>query len=281
MTPVFNASVTRSAALIQDFSGFGRCSITVALPVLSCMGIHTSCVPTAVLSTHTGGFTGYTFRDLTEDIPGILDHWKKESFTFDALYTGYLGSVRQLCEVERFLTDFRTDRTLALVDPVFGDHGRLYSRMTPEMVEGIKNLCKKADVIVPNMTEAAFLTGMPYREENHDKNYLTALCGRLQELGCGRAVVTGVSMEKDTIGACALIGGELFVYAPERIPVHYDGTGDLFASVLLGTLLRGGTLQDGMVRAADFVRLCIQNSVVKGTNEHWGVDFEEMLPALM
>lgn len=262
------------AAAVQDLSGFGRCSLTVALPVLSAMGVHLSCLPTAVLSTHTGGFQGYTFRDLTGDMRAFFTHWKREGLEFDALYTGYLGSVEQIGLVEEFLSLFGRRGNLTLVDPVMGDHGRLYSLCTPEMAEGMKRLCARADVATPNMTEAALLTGMEYRAENHDRAYLEALCEGVLALGAGQVVLTGASPAPGRIGAACHDGREFSLYAPQRVPAHYDGTGDLFASVLLGALLHGRSLHASAALAADFTRECVEISRENGTNPHHGVDFE-------
>lgn len=265
------------AAAVHDLSGFGRCSLTVALPVLSAMGVQLSCLPTAVLSTHTGGFTGYTFRDLTGDMRAFFQHWKKEGFHFDALYTGYLGSAEQIDLVEEFFSLFRTENNLILVDPVMGDHGKLYSLYTPEMAEGMKRLCKKADVLVPNMTEAAFLTGMDFRADGHDEAYLRTLCEKLLDLGAKKVVLTGASPYPGTMGAACHDGRAFSVYAPPRVQANYDGTGDLFASVLLGGLLHGRALQDAAHLAADFTRSCVEVSLKHGTDPHHGVDFEGLL----
>lgn len=265
------------AAAVQDLSGFGRCSLTVALPVLSAMGVQLSCVPTAILSTHTGGFQGYTFRDLTDDLRPFLRHWKQEGFRFDALYTGYLGSPEQIDMVEEFFHAFRGPDTLVLVDPVMGDHGRLYSRFTPEMVAGIGRLCAGADVIVPNLTEAALLTGMPYQADHHSTDYLQALCEKLRALGAKQVVVTGAAPRPGCMGAACLADGQFSVYAPQRVDAQYDGTGDLFASVLLGALMHGRPLSAAVQLAADFTRDCVARSVHNGTNPHFGVDFEPAL----
>lgn len=265
------------AAAVHDLSGFGRCSLTVALPVLSAMGVQTSCLPTAILSTHTGGFQGYTFRDLTEDMRPFYRHWQREGFRFDALYTGYLGSAEQIDIVSDFLSAFRTKDNLILVDPVMGDHGRLYSLYTPGMAEGMKRLCARADVIVPNMTEAALLTGMEYREENHEEAYLEALCKRLLALGAKQVVLTGVSPSPGRMGAACHDGHRLELYALPRVEAHYDGTGDLFASVLLGALLHGWALGQTVRLAADFTRDCLIRSLQNGTDPHFGVDFEPVL----
>ena len=265
------------AAAVMDLSGFGRCSLTVALPILSVMGVQLSCLPTAVLSTHTGGFTGYTFRDLTGDMRPFFNHWKKEGLAFDALYIGYLGSAEQIAIVQDFVKTFRGQDTLVLVDPVMGDHGRLYSRFTDRMVDGIRQLCARADVIVPNMTEAAFLTGTPYREGRCAPDAATDLCGKLLLLGAKNVVLTGVMPQKGRMGAACRTEGDFSLYAPRRVPAQYDGTGDVFASTLLGALLRGKALPDACRTACDFTRDCVALSSQRGTDMHHGVDFEPLL----
>ncbi len=269
------------AAAVHDLSGFGRCSITVALPILSAMGVQVSCLPTAVLSTHTGGFKGYTFRDLTEDMSPYFHHWEKEGFAFDALYTGYLGSLEQLDIVQEFFDAFQTDKNLTLVDPVMGDHGVLYSRFDDRMVQGIRALCKRADVIVPNMTEAAFLTGMPYCPDMRDEAQIRDLCARLMELGAKKVVLTGIRPREGHLGAACFDGKQLHLYAPPHVPKQYDGTGDVFASVLLGGVLQGLPLESSMELAADFTRLCVECSLQNGTDMHHGVDFEVCLGKLI
>lgn len=265
------------AAAAQDLSGFGRCSLTVALPVLSAMGVQVSCLPTAVLSTHTSGFTGYTFRDLTEDIRPFYEHWLREGLCFDALYTGYLGSEAQIDIVGDFLSAFQSPRTLTLVDPVMGDHGRLYSRFTPRMAEGIGRLCGRADVIVPNLTEAALLSGMPYPTKMLREADYAQMCERLLALGAKRVVITGAALSPGEMGFACHDGARLRLYLPERIDAAYDGTGDLFASVLLGALLHGRELYAAAQIAADFTRECVAVSLKNGTNPHFGVDFEPAL----
>ncbi len=271
----------RRAAAVQDLSGFGRCSLTVALPILSAMGVQVSCLPTAVLSTHTGGFKGYTFRDLTEDMESFFRHWQQENFVFDALYTGYLGSIEQLHIVERFFDAFQTGDNLTLVDPVMGDHGVLYSRFDDRMVKGIRSLCARADVVVPNMTEAAFLTGTSYRPHHQTEAELTDICQRLMELGAKSVVLTGIRPDEQHLGAACYDGKKLRIHAPLQVPKHYDGTGDVFASVLLGGLLHGQPLEQSMARAADFTRLCVEKSLQNGTDTHHGVDFELCLGELI
>ena len=188
---------------IQDISCLGKCSLTVALPIISAMGVETCVVPTAVLSTHTGGFKGFTFHDLTQEVTPISDHWKKEGITFDAIYTGYLGSFEQIELVGKFFDDFGGENTLVYVDPAMADHGVLYPGFTPEFAKEMGKLCGKADVIVPNITEASFMLGVDYVGDDYDEAYIKKMLKDLTGLGCKTAVLTGISFEEGKIGAMA------------------------------------------------------------------------------
>ncbi len=265
---------------VHDLSCFGKCSLTVALPVLSAAGAEVTALPTAVLSTHTGGFTGYTFRDLTEDIPAIADHWETLSLHFDAIYTGYLGSFEQLELVSGVIDRFRRKDTLVLVDPVMADGGKLYPAFRPDFPAGMAKLCAKADLIVPNMTEAAFLLGEDYREGPYGDEYLAHLLRGLAALGPHRIVLTGVWKEPEHLG-CAVYnaGTDSIGYAvSRRIDGSYHGTGDVFASALLGALLHGLTLRDAAQVAADFTAESIRRTHDAGTDVRFGVNFEAGLP---
>ncbi len=268
---------TKQVAAIHDLSGFGRCSLTVALPVLSVMGMQVSCLPTAVLSTHTGGFTGFTFRDLTGDMRAFYQHWQKERLFFDALYSGYLGSFEQISLVNEIFDAFETDQSLVLVDPVMADEGRVYSLYTPQMVAGMGKLCHRAHVLTPNMTEAALLTGNTYHEGPHSESYLKGLCVDLHKLGARQVVLTGASPTDLQLGAACYDGTDFFVYTTPRIASRYDGTGDVFASVLLGALLNGKNLPSAMRMAANFTHDCVERSAKNKTDPHHGVDFEGLL----
>ncbi len=185
---------------VHDLSCVGRCSLTVALPILSAAGLEASALPTAVLSTHTGGFTGMTFRDLTQDLPAIFAHWKTLDLAFDAIYTGYLGSAEQVALVEQLFDAFRGEQTKIIVDPVMGDHGKLYPGMSEKMPQLMKTLCQKADVIVPNQTEAALMLGRPYLE-TPDKAEVDDLMQALREMTQASVVLTGISPEEGKLGA--------------------------------------------------------------------------------
>lgn len=267
---------------IQDISCVGKCSLTVALPVISAMGVETAIIPTAVLSTHTM-FQNYTFHDLTAEIQPISDHWKKEGFQFDAVYTGYLGSLEQIEIVGRFFKDFKTENNLIFVDPVMADNGSLYPLFDLEFARQMAVLCAQADVIVPNITEACFLTGMDYRE-SYDEAYINELLERLAALGTRKAVViTGVSLEPGKTGFAGkdLESGEWFRYVHDRIPVSYHGTGDIFSSTAIGALMNGRSLQEALEIAADYTVDCIRETMENDPEKKYGVNFELVLPKLI
>lgn len=273
----------KRVAAIHDISCVGKCSLTVALPVVSAAGAECSVLPTAVLSTHTGGFTGFTFRDLTEDMEPIANHWKTLDIAFDAVYTGYLGSFDQLALVGKFIGDFRRKGTLALVDPVMGDQGKLYQSIAASFPAGMKALCAKADVIVPNLTEAAFMLGEPYVEPPYSRAYIEGLLQRLAGLGPRRVVLTGVAFSRDELGAATYDAdaGEARYAMAQRIDGYYHGTGDVFSSALLGALLNGFSLDRAARVAVDFTVASIKTTRAAGTDVRFGVNFEANLPAFM
>ncbi len=266
---------------IQDISCVGKCSLTVALPIISAMGVETAIVPTAVLSTHTM-FQGFTFRDLTDEIVPIADHWKKEGFDFDAIYSGYLGSFEQIIIVSDFFDDFKTDNNVIFVDPVMADNGKLYPAFDEAFAKEMAKLCSKADIIVPNLTEACFMTDTPYNED-YDKDYILALLERLAALGTKKAVITGVSFEKGKTGFIGMDSTtkEIFSYSHDRIDTSYHGTGDVFSSTAVGALMRGKTLPEALKIAADYTVECISTTVKNNKIGWYGVDFEEAIPKLV
>ena len=267
---------------IQDISCFGKCSLTVALPIISAMGVEAAILPTAVLSTHTGGFKDFTFRDLSDDIPNIFKHWEKENIKFDAIYTGYLGSFEQIDQMKEFM-EKRPCGTLAFVDPAMADNGKLYPGFTPEFAKHMATLCAKADIIVPNLTEASFMLGEEYIEDGYDKAYIEDILKKLTALGAKKAVLTGVSFEKDKLGVAMYDSetGEFFYYFNEKINEQFHGTGDIFASVAVGALMRGMSLADSLKLAADYVVECIKITL-PDKDKHWyGVEFEKAVPFLV
>ena len=271
----------KRVATIQDISCLGKCSLTVALPIISAMGSECCVVPTAVLSTHTM-FEGYTFRDLTEELTPIADHWEKEGFAFDALYTGYLGSEAQLNIVRDYFARFGK-RALKLVDPVMADNGRLYAGFTPEFARKMAALCGSADIILPNLTEAAYMLDRPYVGAGYDEAYIRDLLRRLSDLGAGTVLLTGVSFSEKEIGVMSYTAatGEFESYYHEKVDAAYHGTGDIFASVLTGGMMRGLTLRESYRLAADFTAACIRRTAETPGGIRYGVYFEAELPTLM
>lgn len=267
---------------IQDISCFGKCSITVALPIISAMGIECAIIPTSVLSTHTGGFEGFTFRDLSDDIPKIQEHWKKYKLEFDTIYTGYLGSHSQIDYVMEFAKEFKREGNLLFVDPAMGDKGRLYTGFDMSFPPHMARLCAIADIVVPNLTEASFMLGIEYKErydEEHIRYVLKDLCA----LGAKKAVLTGVSYESSTQGAVLYDSerDEFCSYFNEHIPMNLHGTGDTFASVFAGALTRGMNEYEALKIAVDFTVDCIRATIPDAENHKYGTKFEECLPSLI
>ncbi len=264
---------------VQDISCVGQCSLTVALPILSACGLETCILPSAVLSTHTGGFTGYTFRDLTEDMPAIEAHWVKEGLKFDAVYTGYLGSAKQIDYVKSMLHSLAAPGCLAVVDPAMADNGKLYAGFDDAFVESMRGLVREADYLLPNITEAAFLTGTEYRE-SYDEAYADALAEKLLALGAKNLILTGVSFRPETTGVLVFEKGERKYYEHRKIARGCHGTGDVYASAFVGALLRGKSAYEAACIAADYVVACIE--FTRRLPDHWyGVAFEPVLPELM
>ena len=264
---------------IQDISCVGQCSLTVALPILSACGLETAILPSAVLSTHTAGFKGFTFRDLTDDMPDICAHWRKEGIQFEAIYTGYLGSIKQVGYVKDILDTMTTTGGLRIVDPAFADNGQLYSIFNNEYVQAMKTLCPSADIIVPNVSEAAFLTGLPYKE-TYDQDYVIALCKGLVDLGAKCVVLTGIGYTEGKTGVVVYKDGNMEYYCHEKISKGCHGTGDVYASAFVGALMNGKPTFEAAKIAADYVVDCINATI--GDPTHWyGVKFELCLPGLI
>lgn len=268
---------------IQDISCLGKCSLTVALPIISAMGVETCVVPTAVLSTHTGGFSGFTFHDLTQEVAPIAAHWKKEGITFDAIYTGYLGSFEQIDLVGQFFDQFGGKDTLVYVDPAMADNGVLYTGFTPEFAKEMGKLCGKADVIVPNLTEASFMLGIDYVGDQYDEAYIKDLLKQLTGLGCRTAVLTGMSFEPGKIGAMAYDSATdtYASYFNEKLPVQFHGTGDIFASACVGALMNDKDLAGALKVAVDYTLECIRETQNDPDARWYGVNFESAIPMLV
>lgn len=266
---------------IQDISCFGKCSLTVALPVISAMGVETAVIPTAVLSTHTM-FKNFTVKDLTDQIVPITEHWRAEGIDFDAVYTGYLGSFEQIEIVEKLFDDFADSDTLRFIDPVMADNGKLYPAFDEAYAARNAELCRHADFIVPNITEACFMTGTDYRETT-DEAYIKNLLEKLGALGPKTAVLTGVSLAPGKTGVMGLdtVSGTFYTYQNDRIDATYHGTGDLFSSTCVGAMMNGIDWQTAMQIAADYTARTIAVTVANPANPWYGVDFETTIPELI
>lgn len=264
---------------IQDISCVGQCSLTVALPILSACGIETAILPSAVLSTHTGGFTGYTFRDLTDDMPKILAHWEKEGIKFSAVYTGYLGSAKQIEYVKDIVKNTLTENGKKIVDPAMADNGKLYPGFESEFVNEMKKLAFDADIILPNITEACLLTGIPYKEQ-YDEKYVKELISALRENGDFTVVLTGVGYKPGDSGVVVSDGKDLSYYRHDKVSEGCHGTGDIYSSAFTGAYVRGKSVYEAAVIAADYTLECIKNTIPDPTHRY-GVKFEPVLPKLI
>ncbi|MBZ4655002.1 MAG: Phosphomethylpyrimidine kinase type [Peptococcaceae bacterium] len=270
--------VSRVAA-IHDISGFGRSSLAVIIPILSTMGVQVCSLPTAVLSAHTE-FEGYSFVDLTDHMEGFIDHWHKLGIEFDCIYSGFLGSPRQIEIISRFIDKFSGNNPLVVIDPVMGDNGRLYDTMDQEMVEKMRNLVKKADIITPNFTEAAYLLGEQYDlsiPEKEIKNWLV----RLSDMGPRITIITSVpesNLSKNTsVIAYNREDGCFWKVSCVYIPAHYPGTGDAFTSVIVGSILQGDSLPIALDRGVQFITAAIRASYGNHYPEREGVLLERVL----
>ncbi|MDR1742971.1 MAG: pyridoxamine kinase [Dysgonamonadaceae bacterium] len=274
-------NLPKKAVAIHDISGFGKCSLTVALPILSAAGVETSVIPTAVLSTHTGGIEGFTYRDLTEDLNAFADHWQSLGLTFDALYSGFLGSFRQLEIVGHIFDRFKPEKGIILVDPVMADYGKLYSIFPPDFPDGMRELCTKADIIVPNITEALLLVGRPYEEGPYSETFIENLLADLSALGPKKIVLTGVFFDEEHLGAAAYENRHTDYVFSKRIPGAYHGTGDVFGSALLGGLLNNFNLTQSTRIAVDFTTASIRRTYKHQTDPRFGVLFEQEIPGFI
>ncbi|MBQ8197538.1 MAG: pyridoxamine kinase [Clostridia bacterium] len=267
---------------IQDISCVGKCSLTVALPVISACGVEAAVLPTAVLSTHTA-FNSFTFRDLTCDMQDIFNAWEKENITFDGIYTGYLGSTKQIDLVLNAIKMFKKDGTFVLVDPAMADNGKLYKGFDANFVKEMTKLCGKADIIVPNLTEASFMLDIPYVEKGYNEDYIKQVLVKLTDLGCKTAVLTGVTFGDGKLGVYAYdkVENRFFSYFNEHLPCAFHGTGDIYASTVCGALAKGKSIEKSLQIAVDYTVETIRQTI-KNENHNWyGVDFETAIPCLI
>jgi len=266
---------------IQDISCVGKCSLTVALPIISAMGVETAIIPTAVLSTHTM-FKRFTFRDLSQDIPEIAKHWKEEKIDFDAIYTGYLGSIEQINMLKQFFKEFKTEKNFTFVDPAMADNGKLYVGFDEKFALEMKKLCDSADIIVPNLTEASCMLNREYKE-NYTEEEIKELLIELTKGGASKAILTGVSFKENELGVMSYDKNtnKFFSYFREKIPAKYHGTGDIFASTLVGAMVNNNSLEESLKIAADYVWETIKDTYITNKEDAYGVNFETKIPYLV
>lgn len=271
------------AVLFHDLSGFGKCSITTGLPILSAAGIEGVAAPTAVLSTHTGGFEGYTFRDLTEDLPDFLNHWNDLDIHFDTIYSGYLGSPEQAGILEEFIKvqKEKNPEILTFIDPVMGDNGELYPNFGDDMVAAMRGLAASADVMLPNMTEATQILNKPYQPGPYSEDYIREIAEGIASLGPKKVVITGMETGKDTLATAIYDEGKLDIVENPLIPGQFHGTGDVFAGFALAGLMNGLSLKDATELAAWLTYGAVKRTAMRETPRRDGVDFEGMLPVMM
>jgi pyridoxine kinase len=273
----------KKVAAIHDMSGFGRCSLTVAIPVISAMGFQVCPLPTAYLSTHTADFPGFTFKDLTDQFLPVSDHWKSLGLRFDAIYSGFLASAGQIGLIKDFIKRFALPDTVIMVDPVMGDEGKPYKTYTPDMCANMSSLIDDATVITPNLTEASILLGKPYDSVPRDEQGIRKWLKLLSKDGARSVVITGVSFDDAHLGSASFDAknGKIRFAMTEWLGAYVHGTGDLFSSVLLGGLLRGQELGDACQTAANFMRDSIALYMKEGTPMREGVPFEAILGKLI
>lgn len=261
---------------IQDISCVGQCSMTVALPILSACGHETCILPTSLLSTHTGGFGKPAVVHMDDALEAIWQHWKENDITFDAILVGYLGSTAAIETAGRIMKEMLAPGGIALVDPAMADHGKLYSGFDESYAKAMEELCRKADIILPNITEAAMFAGMPYRD-TLDVGYVTEL---LDKLNHPCVILTGVGYEAGKTGVLVREGQNQYHHVHPRIEKNYHGTGDMFAASFTGALMQGKPLYEAVAIAARFTCKSIENTAANPA--HWyGVKFETTLPDLI
>ena len=260
---------------IQDISCYGQCSITVALPILSAWGYETAILPSAILSTHTSGFKNFTVHDLSNEIPKIINHWKSEGIKYDALYAGYLGEVKHVDQVIQIKKELLNKDAIFVLDPVMGDDGKLYPAFNDDYIKAIRRLVKEADIILPNLTEACFLTDTKYKE-SYNEEYIKDITNKLIELGAKKIVLTGIAYEKEATGVFVYDGNEFHHFVHSKINKSYHGTGDVYASTFLGAYLGHEDLMKSAITAADFVVEAIKNTL-NDPSHNYSVKFEPLL----
>ncbi len=269
----------KKACIINDFTGFGRCSLAVSLPILSTMKVQCCPVPTSILTNHTGFASNY-MKDCTEEMPHFIEEWKKLDLQFNGIASGFLGSLEQFEIVEQFFQAFHTSETIIAVDPVMADHGKLYSSYTKEMCERVRNLVQYANLITPNLTEACILTDTTYHDGKWTLKELRCLANQLLEMGPKKIVITGIPQGEFVANACIEEGKDMKIIRSHRVGTSRSGTGDIFASIVLADAIHGVDFQTSVRKATRFIKRCILKSIEMDIPITDGVCFEECLSSL-
>lgn len=275
-----NIKGLKKIAIINDMSGFGRCSLTVAIPIISAMGIQTCPLPTAILSNHTG-YKSFWIKDFTEYMESYYKEWVKLNLSFNCIYSGFLGSEKQVDIVKAFFEKFKTEDTLIVVDPVMGDNGKLYSTFNLDFAKKLKELVSYADIVTPNLTEACLLTDTAYKEHGYEPEEIIEMAENIQKIGAKNVIITGIKVGLNEVRNFVLTSNEANFILSKRIDCDFPGTGDLFASVMCGHLLNGKNLQLSVKNAGDFVRKVAEYTLNLGTNPNEGVCFEPLIKELI
>lgn len=268
----------KKIALINDITGFGRCSVAVELPIISTMKVQCCFVPTAILSNHTG-FESFYFDDYTDRMEGYIAEWKKLKLGFSGITSGFLGSARQINIVTDFIDNFAGKGTVVIIDPVMGDYGRIYSTYTDEMCRLMKKLVSRADIVTPNLTEGCILTDTPYHDNWHEKD-LKELTDKIMAMGPGKVVITGIQQGKYIANYCAEDGEESFFVKTMKVGTQRSGTGDIFASIIAADAVNGVEFRTSVKKASAFIKKCILKSIELDIPLTDGVCFEEVLGSL-
>lgn len=269
----------KKIAVINDISGFGRCSAAVSLPVISHMRVQACLLPTSIFSNHTG-FPSYYYNDFTDKMPRFMEEWEKLDLRFEGIASGFLGSAEQIEIVREFIRQFRDDRTQVIIDPVMGENGKAYPTYTEEMCDKMKHLVEYADILTPNVTEACMLTGMPFKDKNWQRKELLEMMARLRELGAKKIVVSGLDSGQFISNAVSEVPGECKLLRQKRVGKVRSGTGDIFSSIIAADCVNGVDFETSVRKAAAFVQECIRVTERFDIPETDGVCFEEVLHKL-
>lgn len=266
-------------AVINDVTGFGRCSVAVALPIISAMKIQCCPLPTAILSAHTA-FPNFFLKDFTPYMEQYMEHWKSQHLEFEGITTGFLSSKEQISQVIHFFELFKSEKNLVLVDPVMGDYGKLYTSYTEEMCNEMKKIVPYADILTPNLTEACRLLDIPYHEADLSDSGLLDICERLSHMGPDKIVITGLQCENKITNFLYEKGKEPEKIVVDKIGKDRSGTGDVFTSVVFADIINGNDFHSAVQKAVDFINKSIQFTEELDTPEYYGLCFEEFLTEL-